>query len=127
MTHINPLIFEKSKAQVDFTYTTGGKQVKYKNELILPGQPFADKCVQLNIKFDRHTDQKGYILTMSIKALEDIKLAYLELNYMADLQNLRMLAHGFQSWSQARELTKNDRIPAIKSPVAWYTQLNLQG
>lgn len=46
---------------------------------------------------------------------------------MADLKDQRMMANGFQSWSQAREFTKNDKIPAIRSSIAWYTQLNLQG
>ncbi|CAO3675753.1 unnamed protein product [Rhizopus stolonifer] len=38
-----------------------------------------------------------------------------------------MLANGFQSWSQAREFSRNDKIPAIHSSIAWYTQLHLQG
>ncbi|KAI9274211.1 glycoside hydrolase superfamily [Sporodiniella umbellata] len=46
---------------------------------------------------------------------------------MVDLHEQRMLANGFQSWSQARELSVNDKIQAIPSSVAWYTQMNLQG
>ncbi|CAO3674887.1 unnamed protein product [Rhizopus stolonifer] len=38
-----------------------------------------------------------------------------------------MLANGFQSWSQSKELSRNDKIPPIPSSVAWYTQMNLQG
>ncbi|EIE80181.1 hypothetical protein RO3G_04886 [Rhizopus delemar RA 99-880] len=121
-----PASFQTSKAQLNLYYKVdGGKKViKYKNELI----PFSTDAVQVTTQARPHTDNKGgYILTFTIKALKPIELARFEASFMTDLQDQLMLANGFQSWSQAREFSKNDKIPAIHSSIAWYTQLNLQG
>jgi hypothetical protein len=121
-----PASFQTSKAQLNLYYKVdGGKKViKYKNELI----PFSTDAVQVTTQARPHTDNKGgYILTFTIKALKPIELVRFEASFMTDLQDQLMLANGFQSWSQAREFSKNDKIPAIHSSIAWYTQLNLQG
>ena len=121
-----PASFQTSKAQLNLYYKVdGGKKViKYKNELL----PFSTDAVQVTTQARPHTDNKGgYLLTFTIKALKPIELVRIESSFMTDLQDQLMLANGFQSWSQAREFSKNDKIPAIHSSIAWYTQLNLQG
>ncbi|KAI8077967.1 glycoside hydrolase superfamily [Gilbertella persicaria] len=125
-----PTSFQTNKAQVNLSYKiTGDKKViQHKNELLLPEQPYRNQYLQVSSKVAPHTDGKGgYILSLSIKALQPLELVNFETTFMTDLKDQRMMANGFQSWSQAREFTKNDRIPAIRSSVAKYTQLNLQG
>lgn len=125
-----PSSFETAKAQLDIYYKVAGekKAVKLRNELVAPGKPYVDQTIQVSTKVVRHTDNKGgYVLSISVKAFKPIKLVHFQATYMADLKDQRMMANGFQSWSQAREFTKNDKIPAIRSSIAWYTQLNLQG
>lgn len=125
-----PSSFQTSKAQVDIYYKLLGdkKVTKHKNELVSPDKPFTNPNIQVMSKVVRHSDNKGgYILSIGIKAFKQIELVHFQASFIADLKGQRMMANGFQSWSQARELTKNDKIPAIRSSIAWYTQLNLQG
>ncbi|KAI9470789.1 MAG: glycoside hydrolase superfamily [Benjaminiella poitrasii] len=125
-----PTSFQSSKAQLTLSYRLEGdkRTIRHKNELLMPSHPFKNEHVQVSVKAEPHSDGKGgYILTISVKALKALKLISFETNYLADLRDQRMMANGFQSWSQAREFTKNDRIHAIRSGIAWYTQLNLQG
>jgi hypothetical protein len=127
---LSPASFETSTAQVDISYKLlcDKKIIKHKNELVSPGKPFTTSTIQVTSKVIRHSDNKGgYILYMSIKAFKPIELVQFQATFIADLKYQRMMANGFQSWSQAREFTKNDKIPAIRSSIAWYTQLNLQG
>jgi hypothetical protein len=125
-----PSSFQSSKAQVTISYKINGDKnvIQHKNELVQPDRPFINQNIQITSKAVRHTDGKGgYLLSYNIKALKPIELVKFETTYMADLKDQRMMANGFQSWSQAREFTKNDKIPAIRTGIAWYTQLNLQG
>lgn len=128
---LSPASFETSKAQITVSYkllSDKKKERRIKNEIVQPSLPFTNAHLQVTAKAVRHKDDKGgYVLSISIKALEDLELVSFEATYLADLKDQRMMANGFQSWSQAREFTKNDKIPAIRSGIAWYTQLNLQG
>ncbi|CEJ00112.1 hypothetical protein RMCBS344292_14178 [Rhizopus microsporus] len=126
--NLSPTSFQNSKAQLCFYYKLDKKLVKHKNELIQPGGTFSTDAAQVTLKTLPHTNNKGgYILSFSVKAKKPIELAQFKATFMTDLQDQRMLANGFQSWSQAREMTKNDKINPIRSSIAWYTQLNLQG
>lgn len=127
---LSPSSFQNAKARVDISYKVIGekKVIRYKNELLSPGQPFANHTIQVTSEVVRHTDGKGgYVLSIGVRAFKPIEMIHFEATYLADLKDQRMMANGFQSWSQAREFTKNDKIPAIRSSIAWYTQLNLQG
>lgn len=127
---LSPSSFQTAKSKVDISYKIIGdkKVIRLKNELVSTDKPFVDQTIQVSSKVVRHSDGKGgYILSLSIKAFKPIELVYFQATYMADLKDQRMMANGFQSWSQAREFTKDDKIPAIRSSIAWYTQLNLQG
>ncbi|KAL7310111.1 hypothetical protein PS15m_010913 [Mucor circinelloides] len=125
-----PSSFQTSKAQVTISYKINGDKnvIRHKNELVQPDRPFINQNIQVSSKVVRHSDGKGgYLLSYHVKAFKPIELVKFEATYMADLKDQRMMANGFQSWSQAREFTKNDKIPAIRTGIAWYTQLNLQG
>jgi hypothetical protein len=127
---LSPSSFQTAKAKVDINYKIIGekKVIRLKNELVLTDKPYIDQTIQVSSKVVRHNDGKGgYILSISVKAFKPIELIHFQATYLADLKDQRMMANGFQSWSQAREFTKNDKIPAIRSSIAWYTQLNLQG
>lgn len=127
---LSPGSFETAKALVNVSYKIIGekKVIRLKNEVLAPGKPFANHALQVSSEVVRHTDGKGgYVLSIGIRALKPIEMVHFEATYMADLNDQRMMANGFQSWSQAREFTKHDKIPAIRSSIAWYTQLNLQG
>lgn len=127
---LSPASFEKAKATVDISYKVIGekKVIRLKNEILAPGKPFANHALQVTSEVIRHTDGKGgYVLSIGIRALKPIEMVHFEATYATELKDQRMMANGFQSWSQARELSKNDKIPAIRSSIAWYTQLNLQG
>lgn len=124
-----PKSFESAVARVDVSYRvlTGQEHVvELKGIVLRPGEPFTNDCVEIASSFAPHKDTCG-IVTVRVKALKPVELVHFEVKYFADLTDQRMLANGFQSWSQARELTANDRIPSIRSTVAYLTQLNLQG
>ncbi|KAI8643002.1 glycoside hydrolase superfamily [Parasitella parasitica] len=125
-----PSSFEISEAKVTIHYKYAGdkKVIRHENEIVRPGKPFIGQDIQVSSKAVSHSDKKGgYLLSYHIKAFKRIELVKFEATYMTDLKNQRMMANGFQSWSQAREFTKDDKIPPIRSGIAWYTQLNLQG
>lgn len=125
-----PSSFQTSKAQVTISYKINGDKnvIRHKNELVQPDRPFINQNIQVSAKVVRHSDGKGgYLLSYHVKAFKAIELVKFEVTYMADLKDQRMMANGFQSWSQAREFTSKDKIPAIRTGIAWYTQLNLQG
>jgi argininosuccinate lyase len=128
---LSPTSFKTSQAQITISYklfSDKKKVLRVKKEIVQPGLPFVNAHLQVTAKAVRHKDEKGgYVLSISIEALQDMELVSFEATYIADLKDQRMMANGFQSWSQAREFTKNDKIPAIRSGIAWYTQLNLQG
>lgn len=128
--NLSPASFETNKSQITISYKVKGdsRVVHHNNELVEPGKPLLDENLRVSTKAVPHTDGKGgYLLSISVHANKPVELLGFEASYFADLRDLRMMANGFQSWSQAREFTKNDKIPGIRSGIAWYTQYNLQG
>jgi hypothetical protein len=90
-----PNSFQTAEAFLDLSYKINGKKVKHKNEKLEPGKPFSKSdAVLASIKVDRHTDGKGYVLKLSIKATKDIDLTHLELKYNCDLTDQKMNANG---------------------------------
>ena len=62
-------------------------------------------------KYEPVANHNGMILTLSVKSENGADLCGpLEMQYSIDLKDLKMLANGFQSWSQSRELGNDDRI-----------------
>lgn len=124
-----PKAFESAVARIDVSYRVLVGQehvVELKGVVLRPGQPFTNDCVEIASSFAPHKDTCS-IVSIRVKAFKPVELVHFEAKYFADLKDQRMLANGFQSWSQARELTADDRIPSIRSTVAYFTQLNLQG
>lgn len=129
--NLAPASFQTNKSQITISYKLKGdsKVIHYNNELLEPGKPLLlQENVRITTKTVPHSDGKGgYLLSISVQSGKAIELLGFEASYFAELRDLRMMANGFQSWSQAREFTKNDKIPGIRSGIAWYTQYNLQG
>ncbi|RCH89476.1 hypothetical protein CU098_010672, partial [Rhizopus stolonifer] len=111
-----PESFQQLKPQLSVYYKLDeGKKIKHKNEAV----PFVSDAIQVTSQVSPHTDNKGgYLLTFKIKALKPVELCRFQVQFMTSLEDQRMLANGFQSWSQARELSRNDKIPAIHSSIA---------
>lgn len=127
---LSPAIFQNATARVDIGYkltTSSNNQiVRLKDCIIRPGTAFEDAYLTLIITTIK-AKEGGDILTIAVQPKADIELIHFEAKFSAVLTDLRMLANGFQSWSQTKELGQNDRIQDIKKSVAWYTQYNLQG
>ncbi|KAI8983901.1 glycoside hydrolase superfamily [Pilobolus umbonatus] len=125
--NLAPYSFYKLKGLLEFSYKLGKSETKveYKDKIIHPDYPYSNEIVRVKSTCIRHTS--GCILTFHLKTSIDIELIHFRVNYMIDLELQKMLANGFQSWSQTREFNNSNKIPAIRSPIAWYTQLNLQG
>ncbi|CAO3612435.1 unnamed protein product [Cunninghamella blakesleeana] len=134
--------FKDATAKIDISYKiVSSSEVKTLNgNLIRPGIPqtFDKLNISLSIKEAKEDPinkdkpkehQDGYIVNFVLQPLVDIELIHFEAKYVdiTGLTNFKMLANGFQSWSQAREMTKDDKISSIRKSVAWYTQYNLQG
>jgi hypothetical protein len=90
--------------------------------------PHQQDSLTFNTKFEPVANHNGLILTVSVKAEKGAELTGpIELKYNVDLNDLKMMSNGFQSWSQAREFDSKSRIQKIQSTIAWYTQFHLQG
>ncbi|KAI9252663.1 glycoside hydrolase superfamily [Sporodiniella umbellata] len=123
---LSPSSFQQISPRLKVYYKIGDskKFTKYKNEAI----PLVSDDIQVMSNFSPHVHHEGScIATFTIKAFKKVEINQFQLSFATQIQEQRMLANGFQSWSQAREFSKNDKIPAIRPSVAWYTQLNLQG
>ncbi|KAI9317550.1 glycoside hydrolase superfamily [Dichotomocladium elegans] len=94
--------------------------------IVTPDHPLRHETVSINVQSTKHPEG-GYILSFCITARKAIEFVQLEAKYNFDVGGQRMLANGFQSWSQAREMGADDRIPAIRQTVSKMTQYNLQG
>lgn len=125
-----PSTFQNATARVDISYkltsSPNNQAVKLKDCIIRPGAAFDDAYLTLTITTIK-AKEGGDILTIALQPKADMELVHFEAKFSAVLTDLRMLANGFQSWSQTKELGQNDRIQDIKKSVAWYTQYNLQG
>jgi hypothetical protein len=132
---LSPASFVTSEAQLTITYKllSDKKKPLDPKDLTIhpsihPSSPFTNEHLKVTTKAVPHKDGKGnYVLSISVEALENLELVSFEATYSANLKDQNMMANGFQSWSQAREMNKNDKIPGIRSGIAWYTQLHLQG
>ncbi|KAG0169399.1 hypothetical protein DFQ28_003950 [Apophysomyces sp. BC1034] len=126
---LSPSSFETAVAKVDIAYRLPGQSdtVRLTDKLVWSKNGHAEKALEITSSTELHSDKTGHILKLQIRAHEQLELVHFEAKYSADLTGQRMLANGFQSWSQAREMEHHSRIPAIRSSVAWYTQFNLQG
>ncbi|KAF7728996.1 hypothetical protein EC973_005027 [Apophysomyces ossiformis] len=125
---LSPSSFKTAVARIDISYQLAGKDVVRLTDLLVwPQQGYANDALKITSSADLHSEKTGYILNLQIHALKPLELVHFEAKYSTPLTGQRMLANGFQSWSQAREMEHNSRIPAIRSTVAWYTQFNLQG
>ncbi|KAI8088996.1 glycoside hydrolase superfamily [Halteromyces radiatus] len=128
--NLTPSFFTTASARVDLNYqllaSPNCEVIKYQDLQVQPGTPFNDPNLTITIT-NTKTNGDGYILNIIIQPKVDIELLHFEAKYSTVLTDLKMLANGFQSWSQTREMGANDRISDIKKTVAWYTQYNLQG
>ncbi|KAI7869993.1 glycoside hydrolase superfamily [Spinellus fusiger] len=124
---LSPNSFQNALARVDISYqlTDQNEPVRLCDVVLRPGTPFNNGVIVLNTQIVPHT--QGSLISIDIKSTKSLVLSHFEAKYSVDLTDQRMLANGFQSWSQAREMQQTDRIPSIRSGIAWYTQYNLQG
>lgn len=126
---IPPASFKTAVARVDISYRKPGSSepaTELKNEIVRLDQPFSNDALRITASVSL-SEEKSCVLSYHVKAFKPLELVHFEVKYFADLKDQRMLANGFQSWSQAREMEADDRIPAIRSTVAYLTQYNLQG
>lgn len=133
--NLSPSSFKTAAARLDISYRVldgdSGHSVVLKDVILRPGMPFSNDCLAITASLSDHTSanelDEAALLNLNVKALKALELTHFEAKYMADLGGKRMLANGFQSWSQAREMEAEHRIPSIRSSVAYLTQYNLQG
>lgn len=130
MTIESTLLVDTSVAHIDIAYRNKGREyrVELKDVALRPDQPFLNDDIHVSTTTSEN-DNDSRILSIQIKALKPLELLHFESKYKTtvDLKDMRMLANGFQSWSQARELGAEDRIAPIRSTIAYLTQYNLQG
>lgn len=125
--------FDSAAARVDLSYKhrdSADPAIDLKQVVLRLDQPFSNRDLSITTSIQPHDGKSlpsGRLLNITITALKPIELVHFEAKYLVDLDGQRMLANGFQSWSQAREYEAHDRIPAIRSSVAYWTQYNLQG
>ncbi|KAI9320476.1 glycoside hydrolase superfamily [Dichotomocladium elegans] len=116
---------------IDFSYRyRGGPKhcVKFKDVELRPDQPFENGDIKVTTAISQMSEgQTGSLVSITVEAFKPLELCHFETKYAASLEGYRMLANGFQSWSQATELGQEDRILPIQSMVATMTQYNLQG
>lgn len=75
-------------------------------------------------RIDESALELSYTLTAQVKV---VRLHYLEFLFDMDLQDLIMMADGYQAWTHSREADKYSRIPPMSKTVAWWTKFDLQG
>ncbi|KAF7728810.1 hypothetical protein EC973_005436 [Apophysomyces ossiformis] len=105
-------------------YTCNGEEKIASQKLTNPsiaGHLSVDKRIS---KLDENKFELSLILTAGDK---NVRLQQLEFLFDARFSNETMLAEGFQSWSQTREMDKRNSMVPILKPVAWVTQFDLQG
>lgn len=75
--------------------------------------------------FDGDSFELNYII--EVENIKNIKLRRFEILFNTDFSDQSMMAEGFQSWSQTKEVDKTTTLRSIKSAAAWVTKLDLQG
>ncbi|KAG0175429.1 hypothetical protein DFQ28_000044 [Apophysomyces sp. BC1034] len=97
----------------------------------LVSQKLTNPCISDHLTVEKRVSNVGdnnFELNLTLTANDqNIRLQQLEFLYEADMSTETMLAEGFQSWSQAREVDRYSSMPGIQRVVAWVTQFDLQG
>ncbi|KAI9304915.1 glycoside hydrolase superfamily [Cunninghamella echinulata] len=75
--------------------------------------------------FDGDSFELNYII--EVENIKNIKLKRFEILFNTDFSDQSMMAEGFQSWSQTKEVDETTTLRSIKSAAAWVTKLDLQG
>ncbi|KAI8066672.1 glycoside hydrolase superfamily [Gongronella butleri] len=126
MVFLTPSSFQNAIGRVCLHYKVG-ESVKHLDDIVVyPGAPYMNDQIVLSSTFAQN-DPCGCILAFSLDTQVDLELVYMEVTYTMQLKVLKMMANGFQSWSQSREGGIHDKLQAIPRGVAWVTQHNLQG
>ncbi|KAG2175075.1 hypothetical protein INT44_007553 [Umbelopsis vinacea] len=122
LARISPLSFNLSSPVIHLDYTAlSDPQAKRQAYLSSNQDP------RVTVENSFREVENGYELTLELCTMVDVELHTLKATYWADLTDIRMLANGFQSWSQTRELNEYGRLSKIPYPVAWITKFDLQG
>ncbi|KAI8332852.1 glycoside hydrolase superfamily [Chlamydoabsidia padenii] len=128
--NLDPSVLAKATAHVDITFqltsSPNCEVVKLQDAIICTGTNYSDTYLTLTLTTTKVKDG-GELLNITLKPTIGIELVHFEAKYSVNLNDQKMLANGFQSWSQSKEMGAQDRIQEIRKSVAWYTQYNLQG
>ncbi|RUP43819.1 glycoside hydrolase superfamily, partial [Jimgerdemannia flammicorona] len=82
--------------------------------------------VKISIIQDDH--ERGLFLNVALRPAYNIELVAFFIEYDGvDISKKRMMANGYQSWSQSKEMDAKDRILNIPAIVARVTHTRLQG
>ncbi|KAG1452975.1 hypothetical protein G6F56_007681 [Rhizopus delemar] len=79
--------------------------------------------LQRQLRFSDHQFELEY----KLMANEQVLLDSVEFELDMDLKDNVMMTEGFQCWSTTKEMSRHNKLATIPSPVAWITQMNLQG
>src|ERR1700730_2882447 len=118
---ISPFVFKNTQPTIKLDFIALGDP-QAKPQVYLSSSSTQDPRVNVETSF--REVENGYEWGLEGWTLVDIELNYLKATYWADLTDLRMLANGYQSWSQTREFNEYGRISKIPYPVAWITKMN---
>jgi hypothetical protein len=121
---ISPFLFNNTQPVIKLDFTAWADP-QGKRQVYLSSNNNQDSRVTVKNTFQEV--EHGYEWTLEVWTLIDIELHQLKATYWTDLTDIRMLANGYQSWSQTREYNEYGRISKIPLPVAWITKMNLQG
>lgn len=81
----------------------------------------------VNFKVFAEPYRQGVIVNFVLRPSCAIQMESFSATYDVGISGKRMMANGFQSWSQTKELDHKDRILNIPRPIAWLKQTHLQG
>ncbi|ORX61938.1 glycoside hydrolase [Hesseltinella vesiculosa] len=126
MVFLAPPSFQNAIGRVRLHYKIVDTVKKLDDIIVYPGAPYVNDELVLSCTF-APAQPRGHILALLLEPQTDLQLVHFEVSYTMDITDLKMLANGFQSWSQTAELGANDKLAAIPKGVSWVTQHNLQG
>jgi hypothetical protein len=122
LARISPLSFNHSRPVIQLDYTALSDP-QAKRQVYLS----SNQDTRVTVENSFREVENGYELTLELWTMVDVELHALKATYWADLTDIKMLANGYQSWSQTRELNEYGRLSKIPYPVAWVTKFDLQG
>lgn len=123
MTPYETLLLNENEPIANVKYTIDNKE----SHLVAP---ITDTGKHQVLKLSRSVhllDPDNFELEYTLTAQKDLVLKQVEIELDMDLQDQVMMAEGFQCWSTTKEMDRYNKISAIPSVVAWFTQFNLQG